>query len=316
MSSAMNRLLWWHWLLVGFGASLILFLILFFAVIRPKTLDAAQALSDAKSTEDAGGTPDKVAAKQRELVLAKSNAVKTNQSWKTQSAVYMPPIDFSSDPLPDYSGLQNSGIYRLNGRAFGVKDLPALWGRWVTSWYASQWSQGITPETSFPVESFSSDPNDVSTLKSISFPQSKPWNVTVQAKNFDAAMNHLRRFNGMLHHGMAVVDKVAISGQSPDLQVSYTLQLFIIPPTTPPAPDPRISGSAAGAGRAPMMGGMGMGGSGGPSGGMGMGGSGGPPSGMSMGGGGGRPGATSGGGPPGGMSNPGAVGGRGKSGGN
>jgi hypothetical protein len=119
--------------------------------------------------------------------------------------------------------------------------------------------EGIIPASSFPIESFSTDPNDVSNLKSISFPQGKPWDVDVIAKSFDAAMNHLRRFNTIPRHGMPVVDKVALLGQSPYLHVRYTLQFFVIPPTEPPAADPKISGTGAGAGAGPPspMGGMG-----------------------------------------------------------
>ena len=124
---------------------------------------------------------------------------------------------------------------------------------------------GVVPLTGFPIESFSSDPNDVSQLKAIAFPQTKPWEVEVSAKNFDAAISHLRRFNTIQHHGMPVIDKVALSGQSPDLRVKYTLQMFVIPPSAPPAADPKISGGAAGSGGGgPSMGGaMGSSGMGG-----------------------------------------------------
>jgi hypothetical protein len=261
MSTAMNRLLWWHWLLIGFGAALVLFLILYFALIRPKQLDAQTAASEADGIETAGGTTDKVSAKKTELVKAQKDTVTINRSWAVESAVYMPPIEFPKDPLPTYEGnIQNSGVYVVNGHAYGVKDLPAVWGRWITYWYASQWRDGITPITGFPIESFSSDPNDVSKLQAISFPQTKPWDVEVVAKSFDAAMNHLKRFNSIQRHGMPVVDRVSMFGQSPDLHVKYNLQLFVIPPSAPPPADPKI-GTAGGGGSAPSgfggpMGGM------------------------------------------------------------
>jgi len=262
MSTAMNRLLWWHWLLIGFGASLVLFLILFFAVIRPKNLQAEQLKSEADGIETAGGTPEKVAGKDRDLKKAKADTIRINADWKRQSADYMPPIEFPKDPLPGYEGMKNVGVYYVGGKAYGVKDLPAVWGRWIGLWYASQWKEGIRPVTAFPIESFSSDPNDIAGLKAISFPQTKPWDVEVVAKDFDSAMNHLRRFNSIQRHGMPVVDKVSLLGQSPDLHMKYTLQLFVIPPSAPPAPDPSISSSGGSTGGAPSGGMPGMGGSG------------------------------------------------------
>ena len=245
----MNRLLWWHWLLIGFGASLILFLILFFVIVKPRNDETARVKTEADGIETSGGTPIMVSQKKAELDTAKKATITINQDWKNQSAQYMPPIEFTKDPLGSYSGVPGSdnraGVYHVNGRAFGVRDLPTVWGRWITFWYASQWRDGITPLNGFPIDSFSADPNDVSQLKAIAFPQAKPWDVEVNAKNFDAAMKHLARFNGIQRHGMPVVDKVALAGQSPNLRLKYTLQLFVIPPTEPPAPDPKISGAAA-----------------------------------------------------------------------
>lgn len=258
MSSAINRLLWWHWLLIGAGASLILFLILYFAVIRPKTLEAASVQGEAEGIENAGGMPEKVAAKSNELKKAKADTIRIQKAWAVESAVYMPTIEFDKDPLRGYEGVQNTGVYRINGKTYGLKDLPTVWGKWITYWYASQAREGIFPLTGFPIEAFSADPNDISILKperGILFPQSKPWDVEVVAKNFDTAINHLRKFNGIRKHGMPVVDKVALTGQSPDLHVRYTLQMYVIPPTVPPAPDPKISSTGAAAGGGPGGGG-------------------------------------------------------------
>jgi len=257
MSTAMNRLLWWHWLLIGAGASLILFLILYFAVIRPKNIETTSVRSDAESIETTqGGTPASVAAKKTELKKAKEDTARIQQAWAVESAVYMPTIEFDKDPLRAYEAVQRTGVYRINGKTYGVKDLPTLWGKWITYWYASQIRDGIIPASSFPIEAFSPDPNDVSNLTSISFPQTKPWDVEVIAKNFDAAMNHLRKFNGIKKHGMPVVDKVAISGQSPALRLRYALQMYVIPPTPPPAKDPKINPTGSTGGGGGGMGGM------------------------------------------------------------
>lgn len=249
MGTALNRLLWWHWLLIGFGASLILGLILFFMLIKPKNEDIATTTQNVKSTQDAGGTPEQVAAKKRELDKAKKDTIRINQDWKVQSAVYMPNIDFGKDVLPGYEGnLQNQGVYRENGHAYGVKDLPTVWGTWVTAWYASQWRDGITNLTSFPIDSFSSDPNDVAKLQSLQFPLDKPWEVEVVAKNFDSAMAHLRKFNKMQRHGMPVIDRVSLAGNSPNLHLTYDLRMYVIPPTAPPPADPKITSTTAAGG--------------------------------------------------------------------
>lgn len=252
MANALNRLLWWHILLIGVGAALILFLILYFVMIKPTGETVNNVTASAKSTEDAGGTPDKVADQTHKLKLAQEDTVRINKEWQIQSASYMPLIEFNKDPLPTYESVKNvGGAYRIKGKLYGVKDLPAVWGQWVTAWYLAQWRDGIVPLTGFPVESFSADPNETSKLQAISFPLTKPWEVEVSAKNFDAAMNHLKRFNHMQQHGMPVIDKVALSGQSPDLRVKYNLQIFVIPPTPPPAADPTINGGGGGGGGAP-----------------------------------------------------------------
>lgn len=250
MGTAMNRLLWWHWLLIGVGSSLILFLILYFAMIRPKTLDAKTANDSAQATEDAGGTDQKIQDKEKELAREKLTTKKVNEAWMRESVVYMPNIQFDKDPLRAYEKIQYNGSLYANGKVYGVKDLPTEWGKWITGWYASQAKDGVVALTGFPIEAFSPDPNDVSHLNAIAFPQGKPWAVEVVAKNFDAAMAHLARFNYIKKHGMPVVNNVALSGQSPDLHVRYDLQFFVIPPTAPPPPDPKINATGAPAGGA------------------------------------------------------------------
>jgi hypothetical protein len=89
----------------------------------------------------------------------------------------------------------------------------------------------------------------------------KPWAVTVVAKDFNAAMEHLRRFNGIQRRGVPVVNRVSMEGHSPNLRVTYELAFYIIPGTEPPKEDPRIAGAAGtGGGGSAMGGGMTMGG--------------------------------------------------------
>src|SRR4051794_18043998 len=113
MASAMNRLLWWHWLLIGAGASLILFLILYFAVIRPKINDATTVQGEADGIENAGGKPEKVAQQVTELKKAKAETIRIQQDWAKESPTYMPTIEFDKDPLRAYEAIQNTGTYRI-----------------------------------------------------------------------------------------------------------------------------------------------------------------------------------------------------------
>src|SRR5438045_3968186 len=115
MANALNRLLWWHILLIGVGAALILFLILYFAMIKPTGEQVNNVTASAKSTEDAGGTEDAVRKKTAELKKAQEDTVRINQEWKILSASYMPPIEFGKDPLPVYEYVKNvGGVYRVN----------------------------------------------------------------------------------------------------------------------------------------------------------------------------------------------------------
>lgn len=259
MSNALNRLLWWHILLIGVGASLILAIILYFAMIKPKGEELASTKADADSTEQNGGTQQQVDSNKKKLADAKKDTIRINQQWEQDSHLYMPALAFGPDMLVNYE----NKVLVENGKPVGVRDLPTTWGRWVTLWYESQAKAGITlPQgMGFPIAAFPADPNKISSLTSLSFPQDKPWHVTVMAKSFDQAMAHLKRINGLYRHGMPVIDNVALSGQSPDLQMDYDLIFYIIPPSQPPAADAKIGGAAGGGGG---NGPAGFGGPGGP----------------------------------------------------
>jgi uncharacterized membrane protein YgcG len=244
VSNALNRLLWWHILLIGVGASLILAIILFFVSIKPKNEQVDAVRNDTKTTEDSGGTAMAVEKKKKEQKQAEANTVLFNQQWAQYSQLYMPNINFDKDLLMGYE----FKIYSEGNKSYGLRDLPRVWGQWVANWYDAQAKAGITRQTVFPVPAFPPDPNKIAALNSISFPQDKPWHVTVLAKSFDQAMAHLERFNKIYKRGMPVVDKVALTGQSPNLQLDYDLIFYIIPPTTPPAEDKALSSSSSGGG--------------------------------------------------------------------
>lgn len=239
--------------IIGACTILVLVLALYFLMVKPKTEDIQKVQADTKATQDAGGTPEKVAEQKRNLNKANVVAADTKAKWQVNQFKYMPNIDLSSANLLD--------TYENN-----LIKIPAQWGHWVAAWYDAQRPLGIerAPGVDFPVDAFPADPNYISTLTSLKFPQGNSWPVTVYAKSFDDAMAHLRRFNNMERHGMPVVDNVSLSGQSPNLQLSYNLAMYIIMEKQPPASDPTIStgtGASGGGGMMPgMMGGGMMGG--------------------------------------------------------
>ena len=262
-----------HINLLGLGIALVAALFLFFLMIKPRQDEIKQVQADTASVQSNGGTPQAVQEKQNALKQEQANAVKTQAEWVRNSSVYMPDLKLNG---PDI----------LNTYETRLIKLPAYFGQYVTSWYAAQSKYGVhlNPGVSFPVPAFPPDPNTVSTVDHLTLPgDGRPWSVGVTAQNFDAGMAHLRRINSMIKHGMPVIDNVALSGQSPNLQMTYSLALYVIPPKGPSPADPRIGGQSGG-GAGGMMGGPGgyrggMMGGGGPPGMPGMM-SGGPPTGM------------------------------------
>jgi hypothetical protein len=262
-----------HITIIGVVMTLIMSLLLFFLLIKPKKEDIEASHSATDAAQTAGGTPEKVAGHKKDLAKAKQETKVITAAWDINERRYMPKIEFSQRQKS--TNLINmyafNGLYS-DGKLYGIRDVPTVWGTKVKTWYDAHEREGIrrAPGQDFPIDSFSTDPNDISKLTSITFPQSKPWHVSVVAKTFDAAMLHMRRFNTMRGFGMPVVDGVALSGQSPNLAMVYDMALYVIPPAAPPAPDPVIGG---GGGGAPAAGG-GFGGGGFNSGGGGGGGAG------------------------------------------
>ena len=242
---------------IGITVVLIVALIMFFAVIKPKREQVQTINKEAESTEGAGGTLDGVKKKAKELVKAKKDAADTVAKYAIVEKAYMPDLGLDKgDLIPAY---ENSLI-----------KMPEKWGKWITNWYEAQRNLGIArlPGVEFPVAAFGSEPNAIAGLAYLKIPQGAPWHVALEAKDFDSALAHLNRFNRMTGHGMPVVTNVQFTGQSPNLTLSYDLALYVIPKAPPLPADPRIG--AAGAkpggmsgqqmgmmGGGPQMGGMG-----------------------------------------------------------
>ncbi len=280
-----NKAQKWHiWLISGI-ASLIIFLVVFFVAIKPANDDAASLASQAAGIEGTGGTQEAVVQHQGDLRKAKSDAVKAKVDWQVNSVKYMPQLPFSKSDKP--GDLINIYEFRSVDGKPGFKSVPTVWGTWITNWYKAQHKDGVdlAPGTSFPIPAYSSDPNQLSDISYLTFPSAATsWNVAVYCKTFSDALAHLKRFNSMRDHGMPVIDNISLTGHSPDLLLTYSLRLYVIPGQMPPAQDPRIQLSSGSAGGGRGMGGMGMGMMGGPPGMMGgppgMMGPGGPPAGM------------------------------------
>lgn len=247
---------------ISAGISLVLFLALYFALISPTQARTEELNKTAKSTEDAGGTAQQVSAKQTEKKKETDKAKKASDDWRVYSSRYMPDLAF--DPKGNLIEIYQEKGGVSGTAAFGVKDIPTVWGRWVESWYDAQKTMGVVRDNPvFALDAYPTDPNNISKLVSLTFPASKPWSVSVTAKSFSEAMAHLRRFNGMTKHGMPVISNVAITGHSPNLKLTYDLTLYVIPGKEPPKEDPRIAGgTGTGGGGGGMMGGMSGGGGG------------------------------------------------------
>jgi hypothetical protein len=241
-----------HINIIGGVVALVMVLIMYFAMIKPKSNDTDIQVAAVNTAVQAGGTQDAVDKATRDLAADKKKTAQIKKDWAIYDVKYMPDIKWDSNILRAY--------YTSNQ----INEIPATWGRWITNWYDSQTKFGVhrDPSVVFPVPPLAASPNEIANLTSITFPSAKdPWKVTMICQTFDDAMAHLRRFNGIEHHGMPVVNHVTLSGHSPTLTMTYDLSLYIIPRTPPPAADARIGGAVGGGGGGGMGGMGGMGGS-------------------------------------------------------
>ena len=280
--------------ITGFALILVLVLLLWGFGVRAYTNKKAELDVKTADVEKNGGTKQMVDQKASELKKEKKVSAQAEADWQVYSSKYMPDVNFS-----DSTGLINqyqTNIVKVDGKTWGLKEMPTVWGRWLESWYDAQHDKGVDRNVLFfAIPAYSTDPNNISGMKHIVFPEAKPWQVVVNAKDFDSAMTHLRRFNFMEHHGVPVVSGVTLAGHSPKLTLTYNLSLYIIPGSDPPKEDPRIGGAKGGGGAGGgmgMMGGMSGMMSGGPAGGAGIPGRAGGGSSGSGGGGGGSKGAA------------------------
>ncbi|MCS6776460.1 MAG: hypothetical protein RMJ43_12260 [Chloroherpetonaceae bacterium] len=245
----MQRLTMLHINLIGVGTAIVLAIALYFALIKPKNEELEQTRASVEQTRSAGGTQQQVSTKQRELEQTKQQVAKTKAEWAVNEVKYMPPpsvLDF---------GTQDDLLLTYQNK---IIKLPAYFGERLSAWYDAQRPLiSRLPGVEFPIDAFPTDPNAISQLTSLKFPRDR-WQVVVSAKYFDAAMEHLRRFNDMRGLGMPVINNVALQGNSPDLLVSYDLALYVIPREAPPPSDPRLTGrpgTATAPGAAGAMGG-------------------------------------------------------------
>ncbi len=236
-----------HVNIIGVVVILIVVLVGIFGMIRPKKQETEVLAQAADAAEKSGGTDEDNRKSAADLVASKKKTVQIKADWAVYSTKYMPDLKWNPNILEEF--------YLRDP----VNDIPAQWGRWVTAWYDAQRRDGVSraPGVEFPVPPLVSDPNGIANLTSITFPTPKaPWKVSLICQTFDDAMAHLRRFNGMLKHGMPVVDGVTLSGHSPQLTLNYNLALYVIPAEAPPPMDPRIgTGTGGGVGSGGGMGG-------------------------------------------------------------
>ena len=241
----MSKLTALHINIIGAVVALILSVALYFVLIKPKNEQLVVTQADIESTKSAGGTEEAVKAAARDLQNTKLAAKKTERDWAVNEKRYMPTLAFgkTQQPLNLY---QYAAYVDPSGEHFGLRDMPRLWGTWLEAWYATQ-KPGVKfvsadDKTSIGIPGYPVDPNAISGLKAITFPESgKTWKINVLCTSFEAAMAHLKRVNLIQNHGMPVVNNVSLSGHSPALSLIYDFGLYVIPHTDPPPVDPLIA---------------------------------------------------------------------------
>lgn len=72
--------------------------------------------------------------------------------------------------------------------------------------------------------------------------------MQVTAKSFAGLMRHIRNWPAIGRCGVPVIDNVQISGNSPNLNATYTVKLTVMVDEKAPTPDSRVSGSSAAGG--------------------------------------------------------------------
>ena len=262
----MSKLTLLHINIIGAVVSLIVAVTLWFLLIKPVKEQTDTTKTDTASTQDSGGTPDKVAGKKRELKKTQGDAKDTQDRWASNERFYMPKMNFDKnrDVLNLYQNdAYITGEWGQGGEAFGLRDMPGIWGKWLENWYATQLLAdrkkgklgvllvGADDKLHLEIPSYPVDPNAISQLTSLTFPEpAKVWKVTVSCHDFNVAMDHLRKFNTMRLHGMPVINNVRITGVglpglSPVLFMTYELAIYIIPHKTPPRPDALLGTSGA-----------------------------------------------------------------------
>lgn len=245
----MNKLALGHIIAIGIVVSVIVAGVMYFVMIKPKKEDTESTLAAAASTRQNGGTEEMINQKKKELAKTEADAKETEAKWKVNDVKYMPklPYDDKTSTLDLYFKPEVGRSSK--GKLTGFRDIPTAWGEWLTAWYDAQKRLGVErePGVVFPIEEFPTDPNALTARlqNHLTFPKDGgTWPVKLKCKDFNAALDHLKRFNSMERHGMPVINNVAISGHSPDLELSYDLAIYIIPRTAPPVPEPMIGGGA------------------------------------------------------------------------
>lgn len=259
----MNKLTVMHIIIIGVVVAVIVAVAMWYFMIKPAKEETETTSQAAKTTRDSGGTQEAINQKKKELAKTEVDAAATEAKWKVNRVKYMPDLPYTdkTNVMDLYFG---DAFKTSTGAKYGFRDVPTIWGKWITAWYDAQKNQGVerTPDTVFPIAEFEPDPNKLTGLlqNHLTFPaDGKPWPVKLNCKTFDDALNHLKRFNNMERHGMPVINNVTISGPAvtgtTDLLLTYDLALYIIPNSGPPVSDTMISGAGGSPGGATGFGG-------------------------------------------------------------
>lgn len=232
-----------HIWIIGTVLIIIAEAVILYMMWKPQNLKFAAAITRYDAASDLG-TPEAKAAADLELVAAKKSVVVALADLDGVMSRRMPVLDFT---------LRDVGMI-------------AMWYEQITKMgpilesFANDKNVRVSP-VSFSLPAPPSSPNDgLFDSEVLNFPLGT---ITAQG-DFKSLMNHVRRWSNCKR--LVLVEGVSLTGNSPNLTVSYSIQCYVYPTATGGPQNPMWGASSGGGGGAGA--GAGMPGMGGPGAGM------------------------------------------------
>lgn len=247
----MSKLTLLHINIIGVVVALLVGAGLYFTIITGAMDAKKKAESELAEVQ---ARADKLPMATRNLEQAKKEKAQAEAEWSVYERQYMPVIGYTGDRLTTWLRvfLPNRG-----------RSWPERFIRTVRQHMERERKvNGIIWENpgTLVLPSYGPDPNTIDVGQpgqGYGPVLTYSYQMAVRAPSLDKLMQHIKSWSALAQAGVPVVDGLQISGNSPNLQATYTVTFTIIVRDTIPAPVPRISGSGGGG----MGGGpMGMGG--------------------------------------------------------